>query len=109
MSITNLQQARQMYATGQRVAKTLNVKGQPHMLAYITPGEAQTLENLTANYSGIKVYVVADEKVLPEVVGEKSDGYLGVKYEKIVPLLIESIKDLSKKTKKLEREIKILE
>ena len=29
MAITNLQQARQMYQTGQRVAKTLNVKGQP--------------------------------------------------------------------------------
>ena len=60
MSITNLQQARQMYATGQRVAKTLNVKGQPHMLAYITPGEAQTLENLggqkTLTRGGIPAY-----------------------------------------------------
>ena len=60
MSITNLQQARQMYATGQRVAKTLNVKGQPHMLAYITPGEAQTLENLggqkTMTRGGIPAY-----------------------------------------------------
>ena len=61
-------------------------------------------------YEGHDIGVIAQEvqKVLPEVVGEKSDGYLGVKYEKIVPLLIESIKDLSKKTKKLEREIKRL-
>jgi len=60
MAITNLQQARQMYQTGQRVAKTLNVKGQPHMLAYITPGEAQTLENLggqkTMTKGGIPAY-----------------------------------------------------
>ena len=58
MSITNLQQARQMYATGQRVAKTLNVKGQPHMLAYITPGEAQTLENLGGHWQSRMIKII---------------------------------------------------
>jgi hypothetical protein len=32
--------------------------------------------------------------VLPEAVDEDEDGYLGVKYDKLVPLLIEAIKEL---------------
>ena len=56
-------------------------------------------------YEGHDVGVIAQEihKVLPEVVGEKNDGYLGVKYEKIVPLLIESIKELNKKIEDIEK------
>ena len=33
------------------------------------------------------------EKVLPEVVATRDDGYKAVRYEKMVPLLIEAIKD----------------
>ena len=56
-------------------------------------------------YEGHDVGVVAQEihKVLPEVVAERDNGYLGVKYEKIVPLLIESIKELNKKIEHIEK------
>ena len=37
---------------------------------------------------------VSVEEVLPEVVNTRDNGYKAVKYEKIVPLLIESIKEL---------------
>ncbi len=55
--------------------------------------------------------IIAQEvqKVLPEVVGNKEDGYLGVKYEKLVPLLIESIKELSNKVEELTNKIEELE
>ena len=35
------------------------------------------------------------QAVLPEAVATRDNGYLGVRYEKLVPLLIEAIKDLS--------------
>ena len=45
---------------------------------------------------GHDIGVIAQEieKVLPEIVTTRENGYKGVRYEKIVPLLIESIKEL---------------
>ena len=37
------------------------------------------------------------EEVLPEVVAQRKTGIKAVRYEKIVPLLIEAVKELSKK------------
>ncbi len=58
-----------------------------------------------STYKGKDVGVVAQEiqEVLPEIVSGRANGYLGVKYEKIVPLLIESIKELHKKIEDIEK------
>jgi hypothetical protein len=42
------------------------------------------------------------EAVLPEVVTTRDNGYLAVRYEKIVPLLIEAIKELSAQIEELK-------
>ena len=42
------------------------------------------------------------QAVIPEAVAEKPDGYLGVQYDKVIPLLVECIKELSAKVEKLE-------
>jgi hypothetical protein len=41
------------------------------------------------------VGIIAQEvkNVLPEIVGSQDDGFLAVRYEKIIPLLIEAIKE----------------
>lgn len=55
--------------------------------------------------SGHDIGVIAQEieKILPDVVTTRENGYKAVKYEKIVPLLIEAIKDLSKQVDGLKR------
>ena len=59
-------------------------------------------EALQDKYKGNDVGVLAQEieAVLPEAVTTREDGYKAVRYEKIVPLLIEAIKELQKKINK---------
>jgi hypothetical protein len=69
----------------------------------------------TFNWNGVsnkpkhiqEVGVLAQEiqEVLPEVVKEKGDGYLGVDYEKIIALLIEGIKEQNGEIAELKNEI----
>lgn len=48
------------------------------------------------------------EKVVPEAVNEK-DGYKGVDYARLVPLLIESIKELKQENDQQKKRIETLE
>jgi hypothetical protein len=59
-------------------------------------------------YTGHDIGVIAQEieKILPEVVTTRESGYKAVKYEKIIPLLIEAIKELAHKVTELEKGIK---
>jgi len=49
------------------------------------------------------------EQVLPEAVATRDNGYKAVRYELIVPLLIESIKELSEQNQHLLKRIEALE
>ena len=58
-------------------------------------------------YEGSDIGFVAQEvkEILPEVVGEMKGGYYGLKYEKLTPILVEAIKELSAKVDKLEKKL----
>ena len=55
-------------------------------------------------YEGHDVGVIAQEveKVLPEVVQTRDDGYKAVKYDKLVPLLINAINELKAEIEELK-------
>jgi hypothetical protein len=63
--------------------------------------------NDKSHHTGEDVGVVAQEvkEVLPQVVITRESGYLAVDYQKIVPLLIEAIKELNAKVEKLEEKL----
>ena len=43
------------------------------------------------------------EKVLPEVVTERDNGYKAVKYEKLTAVLLQAIKELKSEIKELKK------
>lgn len=58
-----------------------------------------------------EVGVIAQQvdEVLPEVITVRDNGYMAVRYEKMVPLLIEAIKELTKQNRQLAQRLSDLE
>jgi len=78
--------------------------------------KVSTLDGVTFNWNDLAVDkdvnvresgVIAQQikEVLPEAVTTRNTGYLAVRYEKLVPLLIEAIKELTAKVNTLESQI----
>ena len=62
-------------------------------------------------HQGDDVGVIAQEveEILPEAVQTRKNGFKGVKYELLVPVLIEAVKELSGTVTKLEEKLEKLE
>ena len=65
-------------------------------------GEAHTMNKEGQTDVGVIAQEV--EEIIPEAVTDKSNGYKAVQYEKIIPLLIECIKDQQTMIEKLQSE-----
>ena len=57
------------------------------------------------SHEGQDVGVIAQEieEVLPEIVATRDNGYKAVYYEKLVPLLIEAVKELKAEVDELKK------
>lgn len=83
-----------------------NIKVIPNALEKV-----KQLQGVTFNWNDLAVNKDQESKqvgliaqqvqaVLPEAVNQRSDGYLGVDYEKLVPLLIQAINELTNQLRK---------
>ncbi len=82
-----------------------NIKQIDNSLQKILKISGNTFEwNDKSNKTGNDVGLIAQEiyEILPEAVVERDTGYLAVDYYKIIPLLVESIKELSNKVNQLQ-------
>lgn len=62
--------------------------------------------NEQSTYSGKDVGLIAQQvnKIAPEIVSKRDDGFYAMKYEKMIPLLVGAIKEQNQEIEKLEKE-----
>jgi hypothetical protein len=83
--------------------KVLKISGVSFDWKELTEEEKKTIHGNEGHDVGVIAQEI--EEVLPEVVTERDSGYKAVKYEKIVPLLIEAIKEQQQQINKLEEKL----
>ena len=80
--------------------KVLKISGVEFDWKELTEEEKKTIHGNEGHDVGVIAQEI--EEVLPEVVTERDTGYKAVKYEKIVPILIEAIKEQQKQIEELK-------
>ena len=65
----------------------------------------RNIDEKVENKTNIGIIAQEVEKVLPEIVKKRDDGYLAVKYEQLVPVLIEGIKEQQKQIDELKKKL----
>lgn len=95
------------YTSDQRLKNNITQIDNPLAKVLSISGNTYTW-NEKSGKKGNDVGVIAQEiiEVLPEAVTTRDTGYLAVDYHKIVPLLVEAIKELSQKVENLEIKLK---
>jgi len=70
---------------------------------------AHEVEHKDTNVREVGVLAQQVNDVLPEVINVRDNGYMAVRYEKMVPLLIEAIKELTEQNRQLAQRLSDLE
>ena len=82
--------------------KVLKIGGYEFDWKELTEEEKKTQHSNEGHDVGVIAQEI--EEVLPEVVTTRENGYKGVKYEKIIPLLVEAIKELQEEINDLKKD-----
>jgi hypothetical protein len=63
--------------------------------------------NFTKNIDTTHLGFIAQDiqQIVPEVVQEQPDGMLGIRYDEMIPILVNSIKELKDRVEYLENEL----
>tara|TARA_R110001632_G_scaffold37401_1_gene94518 strand:+ start:534 stop:1592 length:1059 start_codon:yes stop_codon:yes gene_type:complete len=85
------------------LCKVIGVSGNTFNWKELTKEDTKTIHGNTGKDVGVIAQEI--EAILPEAVTTRDSGYKAVNYEKLVPLLIEAVKDLTLKVEKLEAKI----
>ena len=88
-----------------------NITPIPNALDKVLSISGNTFDwNEKSDHEGNDVGIIAQEilEVLPEAVMTRDTGYLAVRYEKIIPLLIEAIKEQQGTITNLQNRLEIL-
>ena len=85
------------------LCKVIGVTGNTFDWKELTKEETQTIHGNTGRDVGVIAQEI--EEILPEAVTTRDSGYKAVNYEKIVPLLIEAIKEQQKQIDELKSKI----
>jgi hypothetical protein len=91
----------------QHIIKIDNAMSKISQLSGVTFEWKNKKEHPSEFYNDREAGIIAQEvqKVLPEAVKEREDGYLAVKYEQLIPLLIEGMKEQQEQINRLEEEL----
>ena len=96
------------YTSDQRLKDNITPIDDPLAKVLSISGNTYTWNEKSGKmHMGSDVGVIAQEvfEVLPEAVTTRDNGYLAVDYHKIIPLLVEAIKELSAKVENLEQKL----
>jgi len=85
------------------LCKVIGVSGNTFDWKELNSEEIKTIHGNTGKDVGVIAQEI--EKILPEAVTTRNNGYKAVNYEKLVPLLIEAIKEQQKQINELKSKI----
>lgn len=86
----------------------LDILNQLRPVSYIFADEPFTLKARGTRYGEIGLLAQEVEEILPEVVATDEEGHKLINYDALIPLLIASVKSLSKEVEQLKDEVQTL-